>query len=50
MSSVLFGVEPLDTMTVATVVAALAVAGAAAMVVPVARALRADPARELRNA
>jgi len=49
LRSLIFGVAPIDPLTLAAVGATLLVAGAAACLVPVRRALRADPAEVLRG-
>ncbi len=48
LSSLLFGVSRLDPLTMAAVVAVMAVASAAACFVPLRRALRVDPVVALR--
>ena len=48
VSTMLFGVTPMDAVTFACVVTALAVTGAAATIVPAWRAVRVDPAAALR--
>jgi putative ABC transport system permease protein len=48
MKTLLFGVDPFDPLTFATVAAALACVGAAACYIPARRATRVDPALTLR--
>jgi ABC-type antimicrobial peptide transport system permease subunit len=49
MKSVLFGVQPFDPLTFASVAAALAAIGAIASLLPAWRAARVDPVRALRG-
>jgi putative ABC transport system permease protein len=49
MSSLLFGVDPLDALTFAAVGTVLAGAAVLACVVPARRAVRLEPAAVLRN-
>lgn len=48
MTSLLFGVEPIDRPKLATASAIIALTALAASTVPLARALRVDPAEALR--
>ncbi|MGE0813358.1 MAG: ADOP family duplicated permease [Vicinamibacterales bacterium] len=50
MSTVLFGVAPFDGVAQGAAVLAVALSAAAAVIAPLSRALRVDPARELRSA
>jgi putative ABC transport system permease protein len=49
LATFLFGVRPIDPLTVAAVVSVLAVTATAAALVPALRAARADPVEAFRN-
>jgi putative ABC transport system permease protein len=49
LESLLFGIQPMDPLTLASVVAALGIAAAIACLVPIRRAIKVDPVEALRG-